>query len=125
MKSTYLLLALSIMLFSCSSDENEIPEKNFYALSVGNNWIYKYYIKDYADEFSVFAHKTDSVKIVGTEIFNNKTYYEVYTKSVQTENNGIPSSDIGEFENTSYLRDSLGYLVHNEGNIEYWNNNYE
>lgn len=130
MKTTYLLLALSIMLFSCSFDEQEapeeVPEKNFYALSVGNSWVYKYYTKDSdTDEFSVFAHKTDSVKIVGTKEFDENTYYEFYSKSVQTENNNISGFNIGEFEKTRYLRDSLGYLIDNEGNTDYWNNYFQ
>ncbi len=130
MKTTHLLLALSILVFSCSSDDQEVQEEvpvdNFYALTVGNSWIYKYYTKDYdTDEFSVFAFKTDSVKIVGTKEFDENSYYEFHTKSVQTENNNIPGSNIGEYEKTRFLRDSLGYLIDNKGDTDYWNNYFQ
>jgi hypothetical protein len=127
MKTIYSVIIILIVLTSCTSN-NEQSEENFYALTEGNKWVYKYYSKDSnTGMFSVFAHKIDSVEITGTETFNNKIYYVVRTKSTQTENNNIdlPNFTIGETKKTTHVRDSLGYLISNTGVKLYWNNNNE
>ena len=128
MKRILFILGFLAMVSSCNSDDDSSQQSNFYALTVGNSWVYKYYTKDLnTGGFTVFANRIDSVEIIDTEILNNQTYYTFKTKSTQTENNniGLPGFEIGEWENISYKRDSLGYLVSNTGNKLYWNNNHE
>ncbi|MCT4630194.1 hypothetical protein [Winogradskyella sp.] len=64
----------------------------------------------------------DSISIIGTEVINDNTYYKFRRFTTGNENNISLCNANGEhFE---LLRDSLGYLVWDDGTIKYANNDF-
>ncbi len=124
MKKPLLLVCLVFTLVcvcvSCSSDDNTIPEpeENFYALRVGNSWVYKHYRRENALS-NVFNDTgvIDSVKIVDTEEINGNTFFKFRIRTSGNETNAALCAPNGErFVN---FRDSLGYLVTDTGIVEF------
>lgn len=127
MRSYYLLFWLLIVVLSCSKDDNNeiVQKKNFYALTVGNSWVYKYYIEDeLTGEFTDFTGVIDSVSIISTQEIGSNLFYKFKRKTVRPEN--APQM-IGhpEGEEYYYLRDSLGYLINDQGKLTFINDNFE
>ena len=129
MKRLFLLVPIFALVFSCSSDDDSSPQpiepNNFYALTVGNEWVYKWYFRStQVNEFE-FNGVVDSVSIVGTEEINGNTYFKVrqFTSGNNSANVGFPLWDDGE--SYTYLRDSVGYLVEDNGTIYFNNSNHE
>lgn len=126
MKSLGFVLIL-FFIFSCSSDDTDTTdqttvEDNFYALTVGNRWVYKNYRYNSNTESYEDTGVIDSISIISTEEFNGYTYYKLKRKTTGNDDNVPFLSSNGEsFE---YLRDSLGYLVRNDGWIKFTNNDY-
>ena len=124
MKRTVYLCFIALIAFSCSTtDHNQDDlDSNFYALTVGNEWVYKNYlynpsIQDYEDTGVV-----DSVSIVGTEVLNDKIYYK-FRRWTTGNASGITFCNPNG-EHFELLRDSLGYLVRDDGSIKYANNDF-
>ena len=114
------------LLFSCSSnDENPIqsqPESNFYALTVGNSWVYKNYRYDTTSEIYNDTGVIDSVSIVSTETVGGNLYYKFRRLTTGNENNITFCNPNGEhFE---LLRDSLGNLVNERGVVKFTNSDF-
>ncbi|WP_452222899.1 hypothetical protein [Lacinutrix chionoecetis] len=125
-----ILFSLCIIAFalSCTSDNDtqeptqQPPESNFYALTVGNAWVYKNYKYnvniDTYEETSVI----DSISIVGTENFNGETYFKFRRLTTGNQTNITFCNPNGEhFE---FLREVEGDLIDNQGNIKFTNNDY-
>lgn len=121
MKRTIFYVCIIIgLLSSCTSDDESYSQSdnsNFYALTVGNQWVYKNYgynlnTQEYDDTGIV-----DSVSIIGTESINSKLYYKfrILTNGNE-EGNTLYNLNGERFE---LLRDSLGYLVYDDGTIKY------
>lgn len=77
----FALLAVFLMLTSCSRSEDVINEETvetpFFNLKVGNEWVYKTYDRaDYNSEFK-FSGKIDTLKIINEVSLNNKKYFKV------------------------------------------------
>ncbi|WP_299519362.1 hypothetical protein [Winogradskyella sp.] len=126
MKRTVYLCFLALVAFSCStSDHNQDhqdPSSNFYALTVGNQWVYKNYQYNATTQTYEDTGVIDSVSIVSTEVLNNKTYYKFRRWTTGNEAGIAFCNPNGEhFE---LLRDSLGYLVKDNGRIKYTNNHF-
>ena len=126
MKRNLFFLALASLIFSCTSDDaqnQQDDEANFYALEVGNWWVYKNYKYNVNTELYEDTGVVDSVSIVGTEMLGGNTYYEFRTKTTGNEDGITYCNPNGEhFE---LLRDSLGYLIWETGQIKFTNNDYE
>lgn len=76
MKKIFLAVLLSAGLFSCSNDDsNSAP---FFDYAVGDVWAYKYYNRNAQGEF-IASSSIDTVKIVGTQVFDDKTYFNFET----------------------------------------------
>lgn len=119
----YLILASACLVFtciSCSSDDNTIPEpeESFYALRVGNSWVYEHHrrVNPQSTDFENI-NVTDSVKIVGTEEINGNTFFKFRTRTSGNEANQAFCSPNGE--NFKFLRDSLGYLINDAGKVQF------
>ncbi|WP_430412004.1 hypothetical protein [Kordia sp.] len=115
-----LVFALICVCVSCSSDDNSIPEpeESFYALRVGNSWVYKYYRRENILS-SVFNDTgvIDSVTIVDTEMINGNEFYKFRIRTSGNETNAALCAPNGErFVN---FRDSLGYLITDVGQVEF------
>ncbi len=126
MKRAVYLCFIVLLAFSCSiSDHNEDQldsESNFYALSIGNTWVYKNYRYNIETQTYDDTGVIDSVSIVGTEVINDNTYYKFRRWTTGNEENIAFCNPNGEhFE---LLRDSLGYLIRDDGSIKYANNDF-
>jgi len=121
----FILLAVSLcsfVLFSCNSDDtsNALPVDEgvaFYALNVGNNWTYEYYMRNSStSEFEQLDCVTQ-VEITGTTQISDHTYFIFETVTDGSVSNVFPC-DVDPI-GTRFLRDSLGYLVDSDGAILY------
>jgi len=125
----YLLIFLSVC--SCSQEDSEDMQpttnnletpSNFYALTVGNSWVYKNYkynssTQEY-DETSVI----DSVSIVGVEIISGIKYYKFRRFTTGNDNNITFCNQNGEY--FEFLREIDGDLVKDDGEVKFSNNNF-
>lgn len=121
-------LTLTFIIFSCSkSDDSPLitPEKapNFYALTVGNSWVYKNYrynpkTQDYEDTGVV-----DSISIVGTEEIDGKEYYKFRRLTTGNESKISLCNENGEhFE---FYRELDGDLINDKDYIKFTKTNFE
>lgn len=126
MKRLLMLLPVFALTFSCT-DNNDNPFQqpevdNFYALTLGNSWVYKNYKDNLNSDVYDDTGVIDSISIVGTEEFNGNTYYKFRRLTTGNEAGITFCNENGEhFE---FLRDSLGYLVRNDGRIKFTNNDF-
>lgn len=122
-KKYFIILLVLSFIYSCNSEESDLPQQtnNFYALTVGNSWEYKYYLRDNATNNFLPTPVTETVDITETIIINNETYYNF--KHIVTSNDGNYSSLPTNGERNYRLRDSLGFLIDEIGLIKYNNSN--
>ncbi len=126
MKSILFCLCLSFIIISCdenqdSQDINQ-PEENFYALTVGNSWVYKNYRYNNTSDTYEDTDVIDSVSIVSKEIVNDSTFYKLRRfTSGNDSNNQLFKANGEHFE---FLRDSSGTLIDDNGIVKYGNNNF-
>jgi len=126
MKRIIYVSFFAVLLSSCSTSDNNQNQQNeasnFYALTVGNEWVYKNYkynpnTQNYDDTGVV-----DSVSIVGSEIVNGNTYFKFRRFTIGNEEEITFCNPNGEhFE---LLRDSLGYLIWEDGTVKFSNNDF-
>lgn len=125
MKHIFYVCCMAFVLSSCTSDNDDnlqTENTNFYALELGNQWVYKNYKYNSSTQEYDDTGVIDSISIVGTETINDNTYYKFRRWTTGNEANITFCNPNGEhFE---FLRDSLGYLVWDNGNIKYANNDF-
>ncbi|MGS2726221.1 hypothetical protein ACU8DI_06390 [Psychroserpens sp. BH13MA-6] len=121
MKKTSLVLIVALWLVACSSEDatNEPSSDNFYALTVGNTWDYRYYLRDMDTDNFLPTDITESVAITETVQIDNETYYNF--KHEVTGNDGTYPYFPDNGERNYTLRDSLGFLIDEMGLIKYNN----
>lgn len=128
MKRIFFYVCLIALVISCtsnddSSSQTQQTESNFYALTVGNKWVYKNYKYNNTTETYEYCGVIDSVSIIGTELINGNKYFKFRRWTTGNEENIAFCNPNGEhFE---LLRDSLGYLIRDDGSIKYMNNDYD
>ncbi len=125
MKRIIYVCFIALFLSSCTSDNDDNPQNensNFYALTVGNQWVYKNYGYNNATQNYDDTGVVDSVSIVGTEIINENIYYK-FRRWTTGNGDGISFCNPNG-EHFELLRDSLGYLVRDDGKIKYSNNDF-
>ncbi|MCH2194117.1 hypothetical protein [Kordia sp.] len=111
-------IALSLSIISCSNDGNIIPEpeENFFALTVGNSWVYEHCRRE--NQVTAVYNSVgviDSIKITGTEIIDGNEFYKYRIRTSGNDtNNPIYRQNRERFQ---YLRDSTGYLFNQLGDI--------
>ncbi len=122
MKLVIYVCFFAILLSSCTTSDNDQdpqdPESNFYALTLGNEWVYKNYKYNSTTQTYDDTGVIDSVSVVGTEVVGTNTYFNF--RRFTTGN--VPGNPSGEY--FELLRDSLGYLVRDDGSIKYANNDF-
>lgn len=120
MKNYFLLACLITLFISCSNDDNTTPEpeENFYALAVGNSWVYEHFRRE-SIQSNIFnaTGVIDSVKIINTEVINNEVFYKFRVRTSGNETNAALCATNGE--RFQYFRDSLGYLITDFGGVEF------
>ncbi|MGY0391798.1 hypothetical protein ACW5R3_04430 [Bizionia sp. KMM 8389] len=122
MLRNFLIILLLTCVFSCSSDaddtlntSNQSNDSGFYALKVGNWWVYKKFSRDNSNQTFEDTGVIDSVRITGTTEINGKTYFQLHTKTTGNESNNPIYGENGE--RTELVRDSLSYLIQDSGAI--------
>ena len=117
---------IALLLASCStSDNNQDPqylESNFYALTIGNEWVYKNYQYNSDTQTYNDTGVVDTLSIIGTEVIENTIYFKLRRYTTGNEAQITFCNPNGEhFE---LLRDSLGYLIRAGGSVKYANNDF-
>lgn len=128
MKRLLLCYCIVVFTFSCTesdTSENQInpPEVNFYALTVGNSWVYKNYKYNQSTEVYDDCGVVDSISIVGTQELFGVSYFKFRRLTTGNEAGITFCNENGEhFE---YFREFEGNLINSEGDVKFTNNNYE
>ncbi|WP_353778511.1 hypothetical protein [Winogradskyella sp. 3972H.M.0a.05] len=118
------LLVAVLVLFSCSnSDTDPDPESNFYALAVGNSWEYKWYGVSNEGNQSVISVE-ENISITGVEDIGGNVFYK-FSRVISGNPNGIYASIPENGEHIEYYRDSLGFLINDQGLIKFANSTNE
>jgi hypothetical protein len=125
MKRILITVCFFACLFSCSSDDSVTPEtqeENFYALTVGNSWVYRNYRYDQNSETYEDTGVVDSLSVIGTEVIDGNTYYQFRRFTTGNEEQITFCNPDGEhFE---YLREFEGDLILSTGEVKFTNNDY-
>lgn len=123
MKRLFFLVPFFALVLSCNSDDDSSPqpeaEDNFYALTVGNEWVYRNYKYNANTQLYENTGVIDSVSIVGTESIDGNIYYKFRTYTTGNEEGITFCNPNGEhFE---WLRDVDGNLTRSDGSIKFTN----
>lgn len=100
-------MILAVFTTSCKKEDSEtpltpVPQEDYMQLKVGNYWVYEGYKVDSLGNEIPTTYLTDSLIIIGdTNIGSNIYYKKLSTKSLHV----------------SYLRDSSGYLIDQDGRV--------
>ncbi len=125
MKRIVFALFLCYFLFACDSDDSEnqdIQNENFYALTVGNSWVYKNYKYNINTGTYEDTGVVDSISIVGIETISGVDYFKFRRVTTGNEAGITLCNENGEhFE---LLRESNGNLVFDTGEIKFTNNDF-
>lgn len=126
MKPISFAICFFALFLSCNSDDDlQVPqqeEANFYALTVGNSWVYKNYKRSNPSQLYEDTGVIDSISIVGTEVLNGNTYFKFRRWTTGNENHITLCNPNGEYYDL--LRDSIGYLINDSGIIQFANNDF-
>lgn len=128
MRHLFLCLCVIAITFSCSESDNSDNQinqfdDNFYALTVGNSWVYKNYRYNQNTEVYEDTGVIDSISIVGTHDFLGTSYFKFRRLTTGNEDQITFCNENGEhFE---FLRELDGDLIDEMGIIKFTNNNYE
>lgn len=123
MKRIIYVCFIALLALSCTtSDNTQEPESNFYALTIGNEWVYKNYKYNLNTQEYDYTGVVDSISIIGTEVINDNTYYR-FRRLTSGNEEGITFCNPNG-EHFELLRDSLGYLVRVDGSVKYANNDF-
>ncbi|WP_435138234.1 hypothetical protein [Formosa sp. A9] len=128
MKRVFLCFCIIAFIFSCSEsddskNQNSQSDDNFFALTVGNSWVYKNYKYNPVTETYQDIGVVDSISIVGVQDFSGESYYKFRRLTTGNEDKITFCNPNGEhFE---FLRAFDGNLINEEGAIKFTNSNNE
>jgi len=128
MKRLLLFFSIIIIVNSCTKSDNSEnliskSDANFFALTVGNSWVYKNYQYNLVTETYDDTGVIDSISIVGVQDFSGETYYKFRTLTTGNEDTITFCNPNGEsFE---FLREFEGNLINEEGSIKFTNSENE
>ncbi|TYB77327.1 hypothetical protein ES676_03275 [Bizionia saleffrena] len=128
MKRISLSFLIIIFSFSCSESddaENQTTptEANFYALTVGNSWVYKNYKYDDNTENYENTGVIDSLSIVDTQDVSGHLYYKFRRLTTGNEEQITLCNSNGE--HFKLLRENEGNLINEDGAIQFTNNDFD
>jgi len=122
-----LFLAFSFLLVSCKKDdvdniaEEQEVDAGFFALQVGNSWVYNYFRVDSQTGDLQNLGATETVEITDEEVVNDETIFTMEITTVD-ENNTCAICNDNPME-VKKVKDSLGYLVEVDGPIIFSSSN--
>ena len=116
-----MIFTISILLISCNKDDTspqgqQVVEESFFALKVGNSWIYNFFRPIYMTGVLENVGVQVEVEVTEETTTMENRYYTIQTTTIGNdsfecivcEENGV---------STLQVRDSLGYLIDGSGNI--------
>ncbi len=128
MKRLLLYFTIIIFTFSCTESDNSDnqinpSDANFFALTVGNSWVYKNYRYNPTTGAYDNTGVIDSISIVGIQDFSGESYFKFRRLTTGNEEGITFCNPNGEhFE---FLREFEGSLINEEGSINFTNSNNE
>jgi len=128
MKRLLLCFSICLIIFSCTESDSSINENsqsdtNFYALEIGNSWVYKNYRYNPNTQTYDDTEVVDSISIIGNQDFLGESYFKFRRLTTGNEEGITFCNPNGEhFE---FLREVDGNLVNERGVVKFTNNNYE
>ena len=128
MKRLLLCFCMLTFAFSCTESDNSdnqinSPDANFFALTIGNSWVYKNYRYNSTTETYDVTGVIDSISIVGLQDFSGESYFKFRRLTTGNEGGITFCNPNGEY--FEFYREFEGNLVNEEGFIKFTNNNYE
>lgn len=114
-----LFLSLSAILFSCSSDDssgNLSEESSFYSLQVGNYWKYQWNKTD-ADGNPTEEWAIEEILVEEQTQINDETFFKLKITTIDEDGNCLLCQE--DAVTYQWVRDSLGYLIDSENNIQF------
>jgi hypothetical protein len=116
-----LFLVFSFLLVSCNKDDGDSTaqeqevDAGFFALQVGNSWVYNYFWVDRDTGELTNAGGIETVEITDEEVIDGATIFTMRTTTVDENNTcGICNNDPVVI---TKVKDSVGYLVEVGGPI--------
>ena len=107
MKKSLFIILIIIVISSCCKDKPLIPSLTHVPLEIGNSWVYKNYTID-SSGVQTILDRIDSMVITKDTIIGDNKYFVMEGTDYPAKSNwGI----------LNILRDSLGYLVNENGAI--------
>ena len=124
MKTSFFILCLLFIFASCTTNQNTTVQgnNNFYALTEGNSWVYKNYKLDSRTNDYEETSVIDSITVLSSKIIRGNMFYKVRTLTTGNEEHITFCNPNGE--HIDFLRDSLGYLINDKGEIKHSYVNY-
>jgi hypothetical protein len=128
MKRLLLCICIIALTFSCTESDNSDnqinpPDANFFALTIGNSWVYKNYRYNPTTETYDDTEVTDSISIVGLQDFSGESYFK-FRRLTTGNQDGITFCNPNG-EHFEFYREFEGNLINEVGSIKFTNNNYE
>jgi len=132
MKRILLCFCVIALTISCSrSDDNDTTnpvdpiqvDNEFFALKVGNSWVYKSYEYNSFTEAYDDTGVVDEISIVGTEEQSGNTFFKFRRVTTGNEDGSILTNPNGEY--FELLRAADGNLLREDGSIKFTKSNFE
>jgi len=115
-----------MLTFSCADSDDSVNQNetdvNFYALTLGNSWVYKNYRYDQNTDDYYDTGVIDSVSIVSTEDIWGISYFKFRRLTSGNESGITYCNQNGEY--FEFLREFEGSLINEAGIVKFTNNNY-
>ena len=114
-----LFLASSFLFVSCNKDDGDKAaqeqeaDAGFFALQVGNSWVYNYFRVDNDTGELINQGGTETVEIIDEEVIGEETIFTMRTTTVDDDDSCAICHENPLF--TKKVKDSLGYLVEIDG----------
>lgn len=116
-----LFLSFSVLFVSCKKDDgNDVPQEQevdagFFALQVGNSWVYNYFRLDSNTGDLINVGATETVEITSEEEIGGETIFTMRTTTVDDDDTCVLCNNDPIV--ITKVKDSLGYLVEVDGPI--------
>ena len=125
MKRLLLFTCLLVITFSCSTSDDVVEnnqELNFYALTVGNSYNYKFYRYNTETEEYDETNIVQSVTIVDTEDIFGQQYFKFKTSTTGVD--GFNLFHLQNGEKIDYFREVDGTLINDNNDVLFVNNEF-
>jgi len=119
------VLCFVFLLSSCESEsepQEDLETSNFYALTVGNSWTYNYYRPNNQTGELDLLNAVEEILITEETEIDGEPFFE-YQKTISNNDDCSICPDNGVY--LEHVRDSIGYLINQDGVIRFAHKNIE